>query len=77
MGDDLNRRGGSARWIHQAVEGSLRRLGTDHIDIYQMHRPDPHTAVDETLGALSNLVRAGKVRTIGGSFFSPEEIVEA
>ena len=77
MGDDPNRRGGSARWIRRAVEDSLRRLGTDHIDLYQMHRPDPLTDIDETLGALSDLVRAGTVRAIGGSFFAPEQIVEA
>ncbi|SDJ02159.1 aldo/keto reductase [Nonomuraea jiangxiensis] len=77
MGEDPNRRGGSARWIRQAVEDSLRRLDTDHIDLYQMHRPDPRTDVDETLGALSDLIRAGKVRAIGGSFFAPEEIVAA
>src|SRR5690242_11234759 len=77
MGEDPNRRGGSARWIRQAVEDSLRRLGTDRIDLYQMHRPDPRTDIDETLAALSDLVREGKVRAIGGSFFAPEEIVEA
>ncbi|WP_327395324.1 aldo/keto reductase [Streptomyces phaeochromogenes] len=77
MGEDPNRRGGSARWIRRAVEDSLRRLDTDHIDLYQLHRPDPHTDIDETLGALSDLVRAGKVRAVGGSFFSLEEIVEA
>jgi aryl-alcohol dehydrogenase-like predicted oxidoreductase len=77
MGEDPNHRGGSARWIKQAVENSLRRLGTDYIDLYQMHRPDPDTDIDETLGALSDLVRAGKVRAIGSSFFSPEETVEA
>ncbi|MFI6832238.1 aldo/keto reductase [Kribbella sp. NPDC050241] len=77
MGDDANRRGGSARWIRRAVEDSLRRLDTDHIDLYQMHRPDPTTDIDETLAALSDLIRAGKVRAIGGSFFAPEEIVEA
>ncbi|MEO3859523.1 aldo/keto reductase [Acrocarpospora sp. B8E8] len=77
MGEDPNRRGGSARWIRRAVEDSLRRLDTDHIDLYQMHRPDPRTDVDETLGALSDLIRAGMIRAIGGSFFSPEEIVEA
>ncbi|MET8611748.1 aldo/keto reductase [Streptomyces misionensis] len=77
MGDHPDRRGGSARWIHRAVEDSLRRLDTDHIDLYQMHRPDPDTDIDETLAALSDLIRAGKVRAIGGSFFSPEEIVEA
>ncbi|MEU1413348.1 aldo/keto reductase [Streptomyces sp. NPDC005731] len=77
MGEDANRRGGSARWIRRAVEDSLRRLDADHIDLYQMHRPDPGTDVDETLGALSDLIRAGKVRAVGGSFFAPEETVEA
>lgn len=76
-GDDANRSGGSARWIRRAVEDSLRRLDTDHIDLYQMHRPDPNTDIDETLAALSDLIRAGKVGAIGGSFFSPEETVEA
>ncbi len=70
-------RGASPRWIRRALEDSLRRLGTDHVDLYQLHRPDPDTDVDETLAALSDLVRAGKVRAIGGSFFAPEEIVEA
>jgi aryl-alcohol dehydrogenase-like predicted oxidoreductase len=59
------------------VEDSLRRLDTDYIDLYQMHRPDHDTPIDETLGALSDLVREGKVRAIGSSFFSPEETVEA
>ncbi|WP_377266875.1 aldo/keto reductase [Peterkaempfera sp. SMS 1(5)a] len=77
MGEDPNRRGGSPRWIRRAVEDSLRRLDTDHIDLYQMHRPDPDTDIDDTLGALSDLVRAGKIRAIGGSFFAPEETVEA
>ncbi|MEV6800239.1 aldo/keto reductase [Micromonospora rifamycinica] len=77
MGDDRNRRGNSRRWIRQAVEGSLRRLGTDWIDLYQVHRPDPLTDVDETLGALSDLVREGKVRMIGTSAFPAEQIVEA
>ena len=77
MGSDANHRGGSPRWIKQAVENSLRRLGTDHIDIYQMHRPDHVTDIDETLSALSDLVRSGKVRAIGSSFFSPEQTVEA
>jgi aryl-alcohol dehydrogenase-like predicted oxidoreductase len=77
MGPDLNRRGGSRRWITQAVEGSLRRLGTDHIDLYQMHRWDPATDVDETLSALSDLIRHGKVRAVGSSLFQPEQIVEA
>jgi aryl-alcohol dehydrogenase-like predicted oxidoreductase len=77
MGEDPNQRGGSARWIRRAVEDSLRRLDTDHIDLYQIHRPDPDTDIDETLAALSDLIRAGKIRAIGGSFFSPEETVEA
>jgi len=77
MGEDPNQRGGSARWIRRAVEDSLRRLDTDHIDLYQMHRPDPDTDIDETLAALSDLIRAGKIRAIGGSFFAPEETVEA
>jgi aryl-alcohol dehydrogenase-like predicted oxidoreductase len=77
MGDDANQRGGSARWIRRAVEESLRRLDTDHIDLYQMHRPDPHTDIDETLAALSDLIRSGKVHAVGGSFFAPEETVEA
>lgn len=77
MGDDPNQGGGSARWIRRAVEDSLRRLDTDRIDLYQMHRPDPATDIDETLAALSDLVRAGKVRAVGGSFFAPEETVEA
>jgi aryl-alcohol dehydrogenase-like predicted oxidoreductase len=77
MGDDPNRRGTSRRWITQAVEDSLQRLGTDRIDLYQVHRLDPATDVDETLGALSDLVRAGKVRAIGASSVAPSEIVEA
>jgi aryl-alcohol dehydrogenase-like predicted oxidoreductase len=77
MGEDPNRRGGSRRWIVRAVEDSLRRLGTDWIDLYQVHRPDPDTDVEETLGALTDLVRQGKVRTIGSSSFSGSEIVEA
>ncbi|WP_324788980.1 aldo/keto reductase [Streptomyces sp. H51] len=74
---DRNRRGNSRLWITRAVEGSLRRLGTDHLDVYLVHRPDPRTDVEETLGALSDLVRAGKVRAIGTSSFPAEEIVEA
>ena len=70
MGDDPNRRGDSRRWIVQAVEDSLRRLGTDWIDLYQVHRPDPDTDIDETLGALTDLVQQGKVRYIGSSSFS-------
>ncbi len=77
MGDDPNTRGQSRRWIMRAVEDSLRRLQTDHIDLYQVHRPNPETDIDETLGALSDLVHAGKVRAIGSSTFPAEEIVEA
>src|SRR4051794_7067433 len=67
MGDDVNRRGNSRRWVTRAVEDSLRRLGTDWIDLYQVHRWDANTDLDETLGALTDLVRAGKVRMIGCS----------
>jgi aryl-alcohol dehydrogenase-like predicted oxidoreductase len=77
MGDDPNRRGNSRRWIMTAVEDSLRRLGTDYIDLYQVHRPDPDTDVEETLSALSDLVHSGKVRAIGSSTFSAHEMVEA
>src|SRR4051794_24670255 len=77
MGDDVNRRGGSRRWIIQAVEDSLRRLGTDWIDLYQVHRPDPGTDIEETLGALTDLVHQGKVRYIGHSTFPASQIVEA
>ena len=70
MGEDPNRRGGSRRWIITAVEDSLRRLGTDWIDLYQVHRPDPDTDVEETLGALTDLVQQGKVRYIGSSSYS-------
>jgi aryl-alcohol dehydrogenase-like predicted oxidoreductase len=77
MDDDLNHRGSSRRWIIQECENSLRRLGTDHIDLYQIHRPDPLTDIDETLGALSDLVHQGKVRYLGSSTFPASEIVEA
>jgi aryl-alcohol dehydrogenase-like predicted oxidoreductase len=77
MGDDANQRGGSPRWIKRAINDSLRRLDTDYVDLYQMHRPDPSTDIDETLAALSDLVRAGKVRVIGSSLFPPDQIVEA
>ncbi len=76
-GPDVNMRGGSRRWLVRAVEGSLRRLGTDYVDLYQVHRPDPQTELDETLGALSELVRAGKVRAVGTSTFPAEQLVEA
>ncbi|MFE3514606.1 aldo/keto reductase [Streptomyces sp. NPDC059166] len=77
MGDDPNMRGNSRRWIVRALEDSLRRLGTDHVDLFQMHRPDPDTDVEETLSALTDLVRAGKVRAIGSSTFPASGIVEA
>jgi aryl-alcohol dehydrogenase-like predicted oxidoreductase len=77
MGEDPNRRGGSRRWIVQSVEDSLRRLGTDWIDLYQMHRPDPAADVEETLSALTDLVQQGKVRYIGSSSYSGSQIVEA
>jgi aryl-alcohol dehydrogenase-like predicted oxidoreductase len=77
MGDDPNQRGVSRRWIIAEVENSLRRLGTDWIDLYQMHRPDLGTDLDETLSALTDLVHQGKVRYIGSSSFSAGEIVEA
>ncbi|GAA3600757.1 aldo/keto reductase [Nonomuraea rosea] len=77
MGQGPNERGNSRRWIFQAVENSLRRLGTDWIDLYQIHRPDPATDIDETLGALTDLVRQGKVRYIGSSTFPAHLMVEA
>jgi aryl-alcohol dehydrogenase-like predicted oxidoreductase len=77
MGDDANQRGNSRRWIVREVEDSLRRLGTDWIDLYQIHRPEPDTDIDETLGALTDLVRAGKVRYVGSSTFPASAIVEA
>lgn len=69
--------GGSARWVAVAVEDSLRRLGTDYIDLYQMHRPDPSVPVEETLEALHRLVEQGKVREIGCSNFSGAQVDEA
>jgi aryl-alcohol dehydrogenase-like predicted oxidoreductase len=77
MGDDPNQFGNSRRWIVREVENSLRRLGTDWIDLYQVHRPETDTDIDETLGALTDLVRAGKVRAIGSSTFPPSQIVQA
>ena len=77
MGDDANEFGNSRRWIMREVENSLRRLRTDWIDLYQIHRPEPDTDIDETLGALTDLVRAGKVRSIGSSTFPASAIVEA
>src|ERR1700743_229151 len=77
MGEDPHMRGTSRRWIVREVENSLRRLQTDYIDLYQMHRPDPDTDIDETLSALSDLIRAGKIRAAGSSTFPAEQIVEA
>jgi aryl-alcohol dehydrogenase-like predicted oxidoreductase len=77
MGDDPNEFGNTRRWITREVENSLRRLGTDWIDLYQIHRPEEDTDIDETLGALTDLVRAGKVRYIGSSTFPASQIVEA
>jgi aryl-alcohol dehydrogenase-like predicted oxidoreductase len=75
--DDPNHRGGSRRWIVTAVENSLRRLGTDYIDLYQMHRYNPAVDLDETLGALTDLIRAGKVRYIGHSTFPASALLDA
>ena len=77
MGDDPNRGGVSRRWIVKEVEDSLRRLNTDWIDLYQIHRFEPGVEIEETLGALTDLVRQGKVRYIGSSTFPPSAIVEA
>ncbi|MFF1876334.1 aldo/keto reductase [Leifsonia sp. NPDC058230] len=77
MSEDPNQRGGSRRWIIREVENSLRRLNTDYIDLYQVHRPSLDMDVEETLGALTDLVRQGKVRYIGSSSYSGSQIVEA
>ncbi len=77
LGDDPNKRGASRRWLTEAVEGSLRRLQTDWIDLYQVGVPDPNTDIDETLDALSDLVRAGKIRSFGASKVPASQIVEA
>jgi aryl-alcohol dehydrogenase-like predicted oxidoreductase len=77
MGDDVNQFGNSRRWIVKECDASLKRLQTDWIDLYQIHRPEQDTDIDETLGALTDLVRAGKVRSIGSSTFPPSQIVEA
>jgi aryl-alcohol dehydrogenase-like predicted oxidoreductase len=77
MGKDVNERGNSRRWLIRECENSLRRLGTDYIDLYQIHRPDPATDIDETLGALTDLIRAGKIRYAGSSTFPAAQIVEA
>ncbi|MGC1239546.1 MAG: aldo/keto reductase [Acidimicrobiales bacterium] len=77
MGDDPNAQGNSRRWILAECDNSLRRLGVDYIDLYQIHRPDDTVDVDETLGALTDLVTAGKIRYFGSSTFPAEQIVEA
>ncbi|MFE4204027.1 aldo/keto reductase [Streptomyces goshikiensis] len=77
MGEGRNRSGNSRRWIVRAVEDSLRRLDTEWIDLYQVHRPDHSTDIEETLSVLGDLVRAGKIRAFGCSTFPAEDIVEA
>src|SRR5215207_7230113 len=77
MGDDVNQAGNSRRWIMREVEASLTRLGTDWIDLYQIHRWDPWTDHEETLGALSDLVAQGKVRHVGSSTYPAAQIVQA
>lgn len=77
MGDDPNQQGNSRRWLVRALDDSLRRLGTDHVDLFQIHRPAPDTDVEETLSALTDLVRAGKIRAFGSSSFPASDIVEA
>lgn len=77
MGEDPNRQGNSRRWLVRALEDSLRRLGTDHVDLFLVHRPAPDTDVEETLSALTDLVRAGKVRAFGSSTFPASDLVEA
>src|ERR1700710_1744658 len=74
---DPNKRGNSRRWIVSEVENSLRRLNTDWIDLYQIHRPDPHTDIEETLGALTDLPRHGKIRAFGSSTFPAHQMVHA
>jgi aryl-alcohol dehydrogenase-like predicted oxidoreductase len=76
-GDDPNHQGASRRWIMTAAENSLRRLQTDYIDLYQLHRPDPDTDIEETLSALSDLIHSGKVRAIGASQTPAPGIIEA
>ncbi|RCG29124.1 aldo/keto reductase [Sphaerisporangium album] len=77
MGEDPNQQGASRRWIMTAVENSLRRLRTDHLDLYQIHRPDPTTDIEETLSALSDLIHSGKVRAIGSSTMPASDIIDA
>src|SRR3954451_15014998 len=77
VGDDPNQQGASRRWIMTAVKNSLRRLQTDHIDLYQIHRPDPDTDIEETLSVLSDLIHSGKVRAIGSSTLPASDMVQA
>ena len=77
IGNDPNHQGASRRWIMTAVENSLRRLQTDYIDLYQLHRPDPSTDIEETLSALSDLIHSGKVRVVGTSAMPASDIIEA
>ncbi|WP_435587855.1 aldo/keto reductase [Micromonospora aurantiaca (nom. illeg.)] len=77
MGEDRNRRGGSRRWLVTALEDSLRRLGVDHVDVYQIHRWDPATSDEETLSALTDLRQAGKIRYFGTSTYPAHRLVEA
>lgn len=77
MGEDRNRRGGSRRWLVTALEDSLRRLGVDHVDLYQIHRWDPATSDEETLSALTDLRQAGKIRYFGTSTYPAHRLVEA
>jgi aryl-alcohol dehydrogenase-like predicted oxidoreductase len=77
MGEDVNQQGNNRRWLMTEVENSLRRLQTDHIDLYQIHRPSPDTDIEETLDALTDLQRAGKIRYFGSSTFPASEIVQA
>jgi aryl-alcohol dehydrogenase-like predicted oxidoreductase len=77
MDENPSDRRGSREYVRWAIEGSLRRLRSDYVDVYQMHEPDPNTPIEETLGALDELVREGKVRYIGSSNYSPEQIREA
>jgi len=77
MGTDPNQQGASRRWITTAVESSLRRLRTDHIDVYQIHRPDPGTDIEETLSVLTDLVHSGKIRAFGTSNMPAAGLVEA
>ncbi|GAA4915717.1 aryl-alcohol dehydrogenase-like predicted oxidoreductase [Nonomuraea thailandensis] len=77
MGQDRNHQGGSRRWLLTELDNSLRRLGVDHVDLYQLHRWDPATADEETLSALTDLQRAGKIRYFGSSTFPAYRIVQA